>query len=554
MSAVTPQTEVYLLKCPLELDNQNQLDFATKAAQETYFKGLPRLYLDEFSYQRKDSVIRVNRHIDTLLEYTYVMYKNDNYSNKWFYAFITNMEYVNDNCTYVTSKTDVWQTWQFDLSWKQCFVSREHTNDDTFGKNLVPENLETGEYVVNKEENLRYNDDPSTGTSEYAIYMQVTELPAGMSLPSGCSKMVNNVASGCYYIGLDYDSTGITAATKILEWYDSNDKAGAVLALFVAPETITPVTEREYTFGGLTFTAFFPQTSDRPTYLADTTFAPSTSLNGYQPKNNKTRTYPYNYLLVSNNNGETFEYRFEEFYSINDATRKTIENPTFVVIGALTQGCQIKAYPENYMKGADTISCWDYGINGAKYPILSWTSDYYLNWQAENSASMFGNYLAEQAVTGIAGTIGQVAMGGVNPFTAVMGTMNIFNQINSAVHQQSVAAMQPKQAKGNTNSGDLNFAFSKDQFTFKQMCVRDQFAKRIDDYFSAYGYQTNEYKIPNRTGRANWNFVQTKGCNITADMPQQDLEEIKEMFNSGITIWHNPSTFMDYSQSNSIVS
>ena len=554
MSAVTPNTEVYLLKCPLELDNQNQLDFATKSAQETYFKGLPRLYLDEFSYQRKDSVIRVNRHIDTLLEYTYVMYKNDNYSNKWFYAFITDMEYINDNCTYVTIKTDVWQTWQFDLSWKKCFVSREHTNDDTFGKNLVPENLETGEYVVNKEENLRYNDDPATATSEYAIYLQVTELPAGMSLPSGCSKMVNNVASGCYYIGLDYDATGITAATKILEWYDSNDKAGAVLALFIAPETITPVTDREYTYGGMTFTAFFPQTSDVPTILADITFAPTTSLNGYQPKNNKTRTYPYNYLLVSNNNGETFEYRFEEFYNINDSTRKTIANPSFNVIGALTQGCQIKAYPENYMKGTSTLSCWDYGINGAKYPILSWTSDYYLNWQAENSASMFGNYLAEQATSSAITGIASAAMSPLNLVTGSLAALNVFGQINNAVHQQAVAEMQPKQAKGNTSSGDLNFAFSKDQFTFKQMCVRDQFAKRIDDYFSAYGYQTNEYKIPNRTGRANWNFVQTKGCNITGNLPQKDIEELKGMFNAGITIWHHPNTFMDYSQSNSIVS
>lgn len=554
MSAITPQTEVYLLKCPLELDNQNQLDFASKSAQETYFKSLPKIYLDEFSYQRKDSVIRVNRHIDTLLEYTYVMYKNDNYSNKWFYAFITNMEYVNDNCTYVTIKTDVWQTWQFDLNWKRCFVSREHTNDDTFGKNLVPESLETGEYVVNKEEDLRYNDDPQTGFSEYFIFMQVTELPSGMSLPSGCSKMVNNVASGCFYIGLDYDATGITAASKILEWYDSNDKAGAVVAMFIAPELITPVVTREYTFGGMTFYVSFPMTSEAPTALADLTFAPTTTLNGYQPKNNKTRTYPYNYLLVSNNNGETFEYRFEDFYNINDASRKTIANPTFNVVGALTQGCQIKAFPENYMKGTSTISCWDYGINGAKYPILSWTSDYYLNWQAENSASMFGNYLAEQTASNAIAGIAGAAMNPLNMVTGGLAALNVFGQINSAVHQQAVAEMQPKQAKGNTASGDLNFAFSKDQFTFKQMCVREQFAKRIDDYFSAYGYQTNEYKIPNRTGRQNWNFVQTKGCNITADMPQQDLEEIKGMFNSGITIWHNPSTFMDYSQSNSIVS
>lgn len=553
MSAVTPNTEVYLLKCPLELDNQNQLDFATKSAQEAYFKGLPRLYLDEFSYQRKDSVIRVNRHIDTLLEYTYVMYKNDNYSNKWFYAFITDMEYINDNCTYVTIKTDVWQTWQFDLSWKKCFVSREHTNDDTFGKNLVPESLETGEYVVNKEMNLRYNDYEGT-PAEYLVFMQVTELPASWSLPNGCSKMVNNVGSGCYYVGLDYDATGMKAVSKILEWYDSNDKAGAVLALFVAPELITPVTEVHKTLGGLQFVVSFPTTSEAPTIMADGTFAMTQNLNGYSPKNKKALTYPYNYILVSNNNGETFEYRFEEFYNTNDSTRKQIGTPSFTVLGALTQGCQIKMFPENYMKGIGTTSCWDYGVNAGKYPILSWTSDYYLNWQAENSASMFGNYLAEQTATGAIATIAGAAMNPLNLVTGGLAAMNVFGQINNAVHQQAVAEMQPKQAKGNTQSGDLNFAFSKDQFTFRQMTVREQFARKIDDYFSAYGYQTNEYKIPNRTGRANWNFVQTKGCNITGNLPQKDIEEIKGMFNAGITIWHHPNTFMDYSQSNSIVS
>lgn len=548
MSAITPQTEVYLLKCPLELDNQNQLDFATKSAQETYFKSLPKLYLDEFSYQRKDSVIRVNYHIDTLLQYTYVMYKNDNYSNKWFYAFITDMEYINDNCTYVTIKTDVWQTWQFDLSWKRCFVSREHTNDDTFGKNLVPESLETGEYICNKEENIRYNDDQGT-PADYLVFMQVTELPNNWTLPSGCSKMVNNVASGCYYIGLDYDATGLKAVSKILEWYDSNDKAGAVLAMFIAPELITPVTEQNKTLGGLTFVVSYPQTSEAPTLMADGTFSMSQNLNGYSPKNKKTLAYPYNYLLISNNNGETYEYRFEEFYNLNDSTRKQIGTPSFTVLGALTQGCQVKMFPENYMKGTGTTSCWDYGINGGKYPILSWTSDYYLNWEAEN-----GRYLATQTGLNVVSSIASAAMNPLNLVTGGLAALNVFSTINQAMHQQEVAAMQPDQAKGNTASGDLNFAFSKDQFTLRQMTIREDFARKIDDYFSAYGYQTNAYKIPNRTGRQNWNFVQTSGCNITADIPQKDLEEIKGMFNAGITIWHHPTTFMDYSQSNSIVS
>ena len=59
--------------------------------------------------------------------------------------------------------------------------------------------------------------------------------------------------------------------------------------------------------------------------------------------------------------------------------------------------------------------------------------------------------------------------------------------------------------------------------------------------------------MPNITGRSNWNYVKTSRCYIQADIPQEDLQEIKNMFDNGITIWHNPATFMDYSQSNAIV-
>lgn len=62
---------------------------------------------------------------DELIKYNYCMYQNKNYSNKWFYAFITGMRYVNDNTTFINIQTDVWQTWQFDLVFKRSFVERE---------------------------------------------------------------------------------------------------------------------------------------------------------------------------------------------------------------------------------------------------------------------------------------------------------------------------------------------------------------------------------------------------------------------------------------------
>ena len=61
------------------------------------------------------------------------MYQNESYSDKWFYAFITKMEYVNNGMTRIEIITDVWQTWQFDIEFKESFIEREMINvsDDT---------------------------------------------------------------------------------------------------------------------------------------------------------------------------------------------------------------------------------------------------------------------------------------------------------------------------------------------------------------------------------------------------------------------------------------
>lgn len=152
MSAVTPQTNLKLLSLDIEIDEKNQLTFNDLQAQTAYFESLQGLEAENFTYQRKDGIIRFPAHIDTLLQYNYVMYQNSNYGNKWFYAFIEDMKYLNDNVTEIKIKTDVYQTWQFDISFKKSFVEREHVSNDTVGLHTIPENLETGEYICNLHE------------------------------------------------------------------------------------------------------------------------------------------------------------------------------------------------------------------------------------------------------------------------------------------------------------------------------------------------------------------------------------------------------------------
>lgn len=122
---ITPQTEIRLLKVPLSISNKNQITFANKDAQYNYFNNLPHLIMDGCTYQRKDNRIYYDGKFDDLIQYNYVMYQNEGFSNKWFYAFITNMNYVNTETTSIEIATDIFQTWQFDIIYKESFIERE---------------------------------------------------------------------------------------------------------------------------------------------------------------------------------------------------------------------------------------------------------------------------------------------------------------------------------------------------------------------------------------------------------------------------------------------
>lgn len=546
MAAVTPSSDLYLLQCPIEIDNKNQINFANTTTQYNYFFGLNKIGATNFSYQRKDSTIRYPAHIDSIRHFNYVMYRNDNYSNKWFYAFIEEMEYLNDSTTLIKIKTDVYQTWQFDLTFKRCFVEREHVNDDTIGKHTLDEGLPTGEPIIN--DTLDYSVGSVDGDSQRFV-AQVTQLPDGVEVPNAYKNRVyNGIPQGCYFVIMDQASS----LTKFTRWYDKKGQANAIVAMFIAPRLlVNSAVYKNYTIGdgvGSTRLGFMPSTFGTynfpavgPTY--------SSTLNGYSPKNRKMYCYPYSYLRVSNNCGSEVVYKWEDW-----------QDPThtdFYVRGVLCQGCSIRLIPHLYKGNDPSLQAYDYGLNLGKFPILSWSSDYYLNWQAQNGKN---NELHMQM--GIVSGVGQMVGGvggilennvgqGISSLTG--GAMNIEDSIVDAIHERNIAQLTPDQVRGNTNNGDLSYSIQKTCFTFSKMSCRREYAVMIDSFFSMFGYKVNEVKVPNITGRSNWNYVRTKGCNIIANIPQEDLDEIKAMFDSGITIWHKTAYFLDYSKNNPIV-
>ena len=86
------------------------------------------------------------------------------------------------------------------------------------------------------------------------------------------------------------------------------------------------------------------------------------------------------------------------------------------------------------------------------------------------------------------------------------------------------------------------------------MSIKQEYDKKIDDFFTYYGYQVNRFGIPLQNSRQYWNYVKTIEANIEGDdVPQIALNEIKNIFNSGVTLWHGGAHIYDYSLNNAIV-
>ena len=148
---IQPETNVKILKnVPLDNPYDHTLWFNNATEQASYFAdNLTKFHLTNYTYQRVNKgAIRVEINANKLYDCNYLMFQNTAFGNKWFFAFIKSVEYVNNVCSEITFEIDVMQTWLFDYHMDRCFVEREHVSDDRIGVNLVNENFNVTNYVA----------------------------------------------------------------------------------------------------------------------------------------------------------------------------------------------------------------------------------------------------------------------------------------------------------------------------------------------------------------------------------------------------------------------
>ena len=110
----------------------------------------------------------------------------------------------------------------------------------------------------------------------------------------------------------------------------------------------------------------------------------------------------------------------------------------------------------------------------------------------------------------------------------------------------------PNSIKTTGNDTLFNLVNSNRKIDIIEFGLDFRYKHRIYDYFVKYGYKVNKWEKINVNSRRYFNFIKTNTCNIVSDeIPHEYLEEIKDIFNRGVTIWHidNGANIGDYSVS-----
>lgn len=468
------------------------------------------------------------------LKCNYLAFQNPDYSNKWFFAFIDSIEYVGNKNTKINFTVDEFATW-FDYWQPQtCFVEREHTNDDTPGTNLIPEGLELGEYIQNGHKDL-------VGFSPDSMLFGICSTYS----PDGTVHNAVNVggvpsAGNIYFCTLDSIAYNV-------ERYASAGRLDKIDSVFAVPTELVDVTNNCTQHGTDIDKIYWEYKGTRtPNSKAVTVTGRPASLDGYTPKNGKLLTAPFCCMVLSNNAGSSNILGYE-YFSFPNA-------PVFVTIGSPSIGTSQLSYPMDY-KGQHRN--YLEGIACGKYPTLSWSGDAYTNWLTQNavnigmgiinSAVKIGSAVATAGTTE-AGSLG-LGSSGVNSVASLL----------SEVYQRKIA---PETSRGNINNGNVITGQGLNSVWVYQMTITAQYAARIDDFFTRFGYKTNKLKVPNQTGRTYWNFVKiAEGENIgystssdAYSVPANSMEIINSIYRRGVTLWHNHDNLGNYSLSNTIVS
>ena len=588
---IQPNSKIYICaNVPLDEKHENTYLFNSKQEQIYYINNYFIASFDKYSYQRIGrGYLKVEASADDLYGANYMTFQNTAYGNKWFFAFIKSVDYINDNVSKINYEIDPVQTWMFDWTLGQCFVEREHSATDNIGDNLIPENLGFGEVMYAGDKTLLKvggTRDVSSNTFTPCVIVVAPFIKNGLSTVG-----IGQIAGGLY-TGLRYNI--------FYDYWDNNNVHHTILdqlndffqQVFVAVKESQIVTMfyyiKEFATRDNDGTGTPPVNnihyadSFSKNYIGFKNNYNNSNEQPYVPRNNKLFTAPYNYFTITDWTGNEQDYYYEYF---------STPNCQFLMVGAPSCEPAIAFMPAGYMgtgytylsgesTGLSEFANPDYTFWYKEFPRVPWSTDGFIAWMAQTGVALAGKVagdflgsggLSSMAHNWSAGNTNQAARwydenqlqnfrekdpetyGNIHmdyePMSRIGGGTNVNRYIGACFANGAIAALRGRRVGGRMASAS-NWAISNNRVSVVYKKIRKDWAKRIDQYFDMFGYACNEVKVPNISIRPSWNYVKTVDCEIHGNIPADDIKKLKDIFDNGIRFWHQTKTIGDYTQNN----
>lgn len=534
-------------------DYSNQLYYESKATRDKVFSDKVDLSISNLAKcNMTERTIRLEM---TFYEGNLYNYGRLHKGDKIYYIFIDWVEWNNNN-TIVTLhySYDFWQTYCYRVSLKKSLVEREHVTSDTKFKYLVDENLPISTYkrILKKEYKLN---DFTLALSLGDSSLVMLDGGVGLERVNCITKLNDKEYSNTLIVG------SLSSITNAINWYVDDGKIDSIVGVYLIPNVgITTAdcvltTRDEKKHDGYSQYSGFKYVKAVNNTVNGISISIPNSIDGYTPKNNKCYNSPYVICQLSNINGNTVQIPLE---LNNGGVDVSMYFP-------VSQGSVPVAYPTNFNGLTKNL---EYAVSGLPTVQVPWNSDTFASYMAQNQNSITNNYSElernreyshfSNAVNTAVGLGSAFAtdnvLGGVNSVTS--GVTNAIGTELSYTNQKNRvdATLADTKSRGDLVHGIFNgtapYLVGEYGFTLSLLSVNSQNLEMIDNYFTMYGYKVNDIKKPNLTSRPNWNYVKTAGCNLTGSIPIEAIAVIKNMFDNGVTLWHNIDTMFDYDKNN----
>lgn len=542
-----PNTTLYVGVVPWNSDLKNVQSYVNRAEQISTIQGLLAYKYEHINIIRRDSDLILKGVNENLTQCNYLMYQNADISNKWYFAFIDNVSYNSLNSVIISHTIDVWQTYQFDITYYKNLILRSHVakSADTVGRWLAPEPISvapeferkhnvfndlswTPQYVLHstsvynpntKKYEYKGNGTGASLSAEYGIFVDNDDdvqtvvknygkLSAAEALKSNDDDEYSNWISDLLTGQTIDKAVKLISTTSISQLQDHRNE---LIGLYAIPAWVHSGTNK-YATNNI-------KKKDVTTKLPTTTLAC-----GYAPRNKKMLSSLCKAYLFYNENGFKLPLKPELF---------TSDTPVFTVKAT------------ELSTNGFLLQIGSYADYTAKTNKISYNCENRLGYDANTGLDKVLNTLT--SAVGVVNAVGSVAS------QAFAG--NVGGAVQGAVGavQQSINMIDALGQRGvNTGaSGDIMSITEKRAMpVFADVSPTEAQCRYIDDYLDVYGYAINEIgKISSyMKNRSNWNYIQVANCNIKVSAPNDDFNKLKQMFESGVTIWHK--NFGDYDQTN----